>query len=825
MKIVVSDDGKVEVTTKFDISSTNTNPNNTQNSSIEVIFVRRNATPITPNNIELCLDIHTIKGSPVESLYNVLKAIWCPTLLENDLWSEKLPPRVQQLLSDLENSLHTTNTASTNDNNSRNSNDIDYINNILEPADEFSYWRQVKDDRRSPNCHLARLIDIEYNKLSQQGLNDLHNININEFEALLSLTFDCLNNIWVHATSEADRPYPQIRMTHMFGLLGQKYMQYFQKYLNNMNIFDSNTNTNNTTNTTNSSNNSYNNSSNNIGENLIKLNVIYNLCQKWCDIPRSLTRSYWSSNNNNNTTNTNKSLKYTWKGDIYTDIYSESYKLRIQHIIYILSTIQELTQLLSVEEQKKYPSPNFFRPFLGLRPFFYNPYTQSQWDKAMLEFDQFLIPIENIIITRFKAQLASLSDRPTLLMAEFQRHPSLLNRPGIRKLLVAEREMLFTSVKDLVKRVEGEVDGLEGDWQDHGSRGGGGSGGGAVRMLTPIASKIIKLRQLSQKLIETKSVSASALSDLTGYDRFASSLDSLVARIQTEERSTYQNWLQDTQQKLDDDDSGSSKLSLRGSLLTWDQGLLTVSYSSELMLFAREVRQLQELGYDMPKPSKTRSKEGNTRGILDLAYDAERFYRYGILLQKTATFYNSLSEHILDIQEQLLLDSLSAFANIVSKYNDTNNGTGKISDSGTIRGNSGGGSSASSTDISWSNPIECEQYIHTLQQAAERLSKENRQLRQLHDTLIQHTIILMNIDFLKQTNIWKTQWKLIKNLMNNIKTKYNVKNYKLFIYHWDHQIYKALEVSYQLGLESLNENLPEIKVDLVYIPSQVCICI
>ena len=32
----------------------------------------------------------------------------------------------------------------------------------------------------------------------------------------------------------------------------------------------------------------------------------------------------------------------------------------------------------------------------------------------------------------------------------------------------------------------------------------------------------------------------------------------------------------------------------------------------------------------------------------------------------------------------------------------------------------------------------------------------------------------------------------------------------------DHQLYKALEHQYQLGLEALNENLPEIKVELVF---------
>ena len=34
--------------------------------------------------------------------------------------------------------------------------------------------------------------------------------------------------------------------------------------------------------------------------------------------------------------------------------------------------------------------------------------------------------------------------------------------------------------------------------------------------------------------------------------------------------------------------------------------------------------------------------------------------------------------------------------------------------------------------------------------------------------------------------------------------------------HWDRQLYKTLEHQYQMGLEALNENLPEIKVELVF---------
>ena len=34
--------------------------------------------------------------------------------------------------------------------------------------------------------------------------------------------------------------------------------------------------------------------------------------------------------------------------------------------------------------------------------------------------------------------------------------------------------------------------------------------------------------------------------------------------------------------------------------------------------------------------------------------------------------------------------------------------------------------------------------------------------------------------------------------------------------HWDRQLYKALEHQYQLGLVALNQNLPEIKIELIF---------
>ena len=39
---------------------------------------------------------------------------------------------------------------------------------------------------------------------------------------------------------------------------------------------------------------------------------------------------------------------------------------------------------------------------------------------------------------------------------------------------------------------------------------------------------------------------------------------------------------------------------------------------------------------------------------------------------------------------------------------------------------------------------------------------------------------------------------------------------KPWLAHWDRQLYKILEYQYQLGLDTLNENMPEIKCELTF---------
>lgn len=76
---------------------------------------------------------------------------------------------------------------------------------------------------------------------------------------------------------------------------------------------------------------------------------------------------------------------------------------------------------------------------------------------------------------------------------------------------------------------------------------------------------------------------------------------------------------------------------------------------------------------------------------------------------------------------------------------------------------------------------------------------------------------LMGIDLLRQQQRWKDGLMDIRHLMAGlVQQGFASENMTPWKAHWDRQLYKALEYQYLMGLEALNENLPEIKVELTY---------
>lgn len=697
-----------------------------------VLFIKRRKEPLNPDSIQNDVDVLSLKGSPIDSLYFSLKAVWCPTLLN----AQGLSSKVQQLLSELESAL----SSSVRNGEGKHDQDVDTVANIVEPADELLFWSRQVDDRKSPYRSLATQVEKAFTGISQ-SYSSLPSLETDEVEDLIDRTLDALNEVW--NAGQGGKQYPQGRMQHLFNCIGGAICRYLQKKLSVGSLWTEPASTVRS-----------------------RIQSAIQICELWCSVPRRLSSSFW------------KSSEHTWEGPPYEDTYTNAFKLRLSSILSLRTLADELTELLSPEERRIFQTEKLFEPLEAAKPLLFNPYFDDSWKEAVKTYERAVDPVEAAASNHLKKIISSCADSPQLLSREFQRYRSLLDRPTIRRLLTSEREALLSMLREQLKSLESAIDSVGGydDSDDEDNQ----------RKRSSKVAEIVSLRQLGAKVMALHSSSASALNDLDAWPKFSDTCISVTHRIKSEQDSRFKSWVADMEENFESGDGG---LKLSGALMGWQDGLLVVNFSEELVCFLRELRQLDEMGFEIPRASRKKSS------LSERALEAEKYFRYGILLKKTANFYNGMSEQMIDVQEQLLLESLNAFATLVSKPSLTRSGD----------------------KVTWTNQVESENYIRALQEAAEKLSTENRWLRRVHENLMAQTASLMSLDLLRQTDLWKGRWKAMKEKMQVVKGKYNEKNSRSWILHCDHQVYKALEASYQMGLESLIDYLPEIKADIVFV--------
>ena len=323
--------------------------------------------------------------------------------------------------------------------------------------------------------------------------------------------------------------------------------------------------------------------------------------------------------------------------------------------------------------------------------------------------------------------------------------------------LATERNALLSLLQDFVDRLEADLDGT--------------SHGNAMQsMLSRRVRQILLARQIHSKADTMLSTAKYVLADLPGYADLSGRVASLQSRCGREEKELFKEWCTDVQGLM----VQNSDAFQSGRIMEINHtGLLVVNFSPKLVNTLREVRQLSELGFNVPPT------------IFQNTRDVEQFYRFGVLLKKVANFYNTLAHQVVDSQRPLLLNSLMAFEHVVHH---------------------GGSSTRSkSGQVSWNNLRECEQYVERLQSATEALAAENRHLRYAHETLrkqvwtrrindcVYHVngtqvIILMNIDLLRKKDAWKAQWANIRETLTAVTSRYPPKDTKQWTFFWDQQV-------------------------------------
>ncbi|KAK3801155.1 hypothetical protein RRG08_006872 [Elysia crispata] len=492
------------------------------------------------------------------------------------------------------------------------------------------------------------------------------------------------------------------------------------------------------------------------------------LCERWVTACETLTSQFWK-----------RYGPHPWKSETCKPKTLQKLKERLEEIVSIRTVHEQLLRLLSPQEQKELAVSEAFTPFLGLNPLQYNPYTQPLWAAAVQQYERSMEPAQQRIAGKLRNQFRQLDQNPQQLLREFQRYKELVKRPTITKELVAERETLLGQQIMYIRQMN----------EDFNSRTGRGNKSIPKGMNNPeIVNNIIYVRQLEAKIDETRMIADALLGDLEGYQKFHKDMLELKEELQNWRRDQFDEWTRDIQGLIEDHRKPLS-LETSGKLMELNHrdGKLRVNYSERLVTLLREVRQLSSIGFAVPAK------------IQHVADVAQKFYRHGVILKQVAHFYNTIDQQMIPSQQAMMLNSALAFEKLVKSPK------------------AGYKAKGDDIQVTWDNPEQLEHFIKKLQDAANVLTTENRKLRKVHFVVSEKVQLLISIDLLRQQQRWKDGLMDIRHLMAGLTQQgFVYENMVPWKAHWDRQLYKALEHQYLLGLEALNENLTEIRVELTY---------
>ncbi|KAJ3022561.1 Cytoplasmic dynein 2 heavy chain 1 [Thoreauomyces humboldtii] len=459
---------------------------------------------------------------------------------------------------------------------------------------------------------------------------------------------------------------------------------------------------------------------------------------------------------------------HQWSGPAVEHEQLPFFIARLREIQTLRSTHELLSQLLAPEEQRELHMEEALDIFAKVNPLHVNKYTEATWKSAVMRYYKALESVELRATTRLRALFGGLQGSTTQLLREFQRYSDLIKRESFARQL--ERDALLGQLTSGLKNLQIDFQERQMQATEHKSKN-----------LPNAVNNIVWARQSAIKVRR----SLHGLRRNLGYHEASSSLCEGLKKYETEQ---FSEWMADIEDAVADSE-GPMALKQAGRLMDLDytDGKLKVNFSDQLVTLIREIRQLLSMGFGVPTQ------------LQKVAETAQRYYRHGVVLKQVAHFYNTIDHQMLPSQQAMLLQPALAFERLVK------NPRGLARDD---RSNAG---------ITWDSPQELEEYITQVQQAADRLTASNRKLRKSHSTICDQVLALMSVDLVKNQTRWKEILSSIRGTINLVQEDgIDLENTLSWRNHWDYQLYKALEYQFRVGLENLNQSLPEIKIDLVF---------
>ncbi|TRY83670.1 hypothetical protein DNTS_027964 [Danionella cerebrum] len=664
-----------------------------------LVFFKPHPCVVSEENLHRSVLVSSMLESPISTLYQALRQLYGPVLLQDEKWSQSFDSKLQLLLTDLESGLGSV-LRHAKDSGKRSSSETE-VSGILTPLDEFSFWADVsqsalKSNDRDRAAHFCQLFSSV-----QKDYSNLDSFSLMEVQDLIETTRDTLDEVW---KQNEYTPYLEPRMITLMDVIGGALGRFVQRKLSDLCLWDD--------------------PYLNVREGL-KRGV--SVCEQWIAACEHLSGQVWK-----------RYTPHTWRGEKHCPQGLQGLAQRLEEVLQVRSVCEKLQRLVSGGKQQL-SAARVYQPFTGLNPIHYNPYTEPLWRAAVSQFDRILAPAEQEAAGKLKSFIRDAQDSPQQLLQVFQKHRDLIKRTTISRELQPERETLLTRLLDYNK-------GLRVDFESrcHGTPG-EKAGPLAGRNLPEVVNNIVWVRQLLLKHLV----------------RFS---DDLQEQLRSYQQEQFEDWSRDLLSGLSDPRAGIS-LQASSSVMELDHmdGKLKIQYSERLVSLLREVRQLSALGFSIPAK------------IQQAANTADKFYRQAIILKQVAHFYNTIDQQMIPSQRPMMLGCALAFEQVIKQQSprsqSRDDGGGKVK-------------------ISWENPSELENYI---------------------------VVSLMSVDLLRQQQRWKDGLQDLRTGFATLESQgFRSGDLRAWRQHWNHQLYKALEHQYQMGLEALNKNLPEIHIDLIF---------
>lgn len=416
----------------------------------------------------------------------------------------------------------------------------------------------------------------------------------------------------------------------------------------------------------------------------------------------------------------------------------------------------------------------------------YSKYTEKFWNETLETIKQDMKRVEISILPDIQSKLSSYSNSMEKLIEEFMRNKLLIL--SLKEELIQERKLLLQQMNSFLtsKRLKFEEFIFEQKQN--------------IQKLDLSDSQILNIHYTG--VVYSIQLKKKILYIIENIEPFINNTESLAIQFITIKEKAkelelilneYQSTSIDSWQKtvnllIKSQDPKSSLLhfeNLEVIQLNDNLNKLTCSFNPLISTFIEQYQSIEKI---IESPLQ--------KNIQNHADDSAEYISHSFLVNQSIHFYNRTQLQILPSQKKMMQSIQFEIQEKVYSYLKQSKGI-------------------------WNRKTSLKFQLQ-IKEVIERYASENRKYRKYHTLIGGHIVELMSINLLidrekwveKVTEIRKLFQKLEHQLGNGTSQQSNLLDWK---YHWEHQLFKAFEYQYQLGLQTLNEySLSEMSVELIF---------